>query len=371
MVERATVISESQRARGLDTEGSFRARVAGVLPLVGPVIIASLTDVEERSLALESRAFSRPGRRHLFWAMPDSGRGRVAALGSCWPPLVAAVARGSPAVRSPCDARPHGVSYRYAGYAEPVLHDIDLTLADGEIVGVVGAERGGQVDALPRRVRPRARIDRRRADRGGAVDRRRADGGQPLHEFATRVGIGFQNPATQLSGVTGSVFEEVALGPMNLGLTRARRSSGPRPPWPPSASSDLAEREPRRLSGGQGQLVVIASLLAMRPAPPRPRRADGPARPRGDPAGRRGAPRTGRDRHGVADRRAQDGPARRPVRPGRRPSMAAGSSRMAPRRRCWRTTPRGVGRRAAVPRAPGPAPRGPRARPGARWSAAP
>lgn len=28
---------------------------------------------------------------------------------------------------------------------------------------------------------------------------------------------------------------------------------------------DLADREPRRLSGGQGQLVVIASLLAMRP----------------------------------------------------------------------------------------------------------
>ena len=27
----------------------------------------------------------------------------------------------------------------------------------------------------------------------------------------------------------------------------------------------LAEREPRRLSGGEGQLVVIASLLAMRP----------------------------------------------------------------------------------------------------------
>ena len=46
---------------------------AGVLPIVGPVIIGSLTDVEERSLALESRAFSRPGRRHLLWAMPDSG----------------------------------------------------------------------------------------------------------------------------------------------------------------------------------------------------------------------------------------------------------------------------------------------------------
>ena len=73
LVERATTISESQRARGLDTEGSFRARVRGLLPIVGPVIIGSLTDVEERSLALESRAFSRPGRRHLLWAMPDQG----------------------------------------------------------------------------------------------------------------------------------------------------------------------------------------------------------------------------------------------------------------------------------------------------------
>jgi energy-coupling factor transport system permease protein len=72
LVERAAVIRESQRARGLDTEGSFRARLRGVLPLVGPVIIGALTDVEERSLALETRAFSRPGRRHLLWAMPDA-----------------------------------------------------------------------------------------------------------------------------------------------------------------------------------------------------------------------------------------------------------------------------------------------------------
>lgn len=72
LVERAAVIGESQRARGLDTEGGLRARLRGVLPLIGPVIIGSLTDVEERSLALESRAFSRPGRRHLLWSMPDA-----------------------------------------------------------------------------------------------------------------------------------------------------------------------------------------------------------------------------------------------------------------------------------------------------------
>ena len=72
MVERATVIQASQRSRGLDTEGSVWARARGVLPLVVPVILSSLTEVEERSLALEVRAFGRPGRRHLLWHVPDS-----------------------------------------------------------------------------------------------------------------------------------------------------------------------------------------------------------------------------------------------------------------------------------------------------------
>lgn len=77
LVERASVIAESQRSRGLDTEGSVRARLRGLLPMVGPVILTSLTDVEERSLALESRAFSRPGKRHLLWSMPDTTWERV------------------------------------------------------------------------------------------------------------------------------------------------------------------------------------------------------------------------------------------------------------------------------------------------------
>lgn len=72
MVERAGVIQAAQRARGFDTEGSLRARLRGVMPLVGPVILSSLTEVEERSLALEVRAFGRPGRRHLLWRIPDS-----------------------------------------------------------------------------------------------------------------------------------------------------------------------------------------------------------------------------------------------------------------------------------------------------------
>lgn len=87
LVSRAQVIAESQRARGLDTEGSLRARLRGVMPLIGPVIIGALTDVEERALALESRAFSRPGRRQLLWAIADHAWERALRWG-----LVAALA---------------------------------------------------------------------------------------------------------------------------------------------------------------------------------------------------------------------------------------------------------------------------------------
>lgn len=73
MVERAAQITAAQRARGLDTEGSIWRRVRGIVPIVGPVILGSIAEVEERTMALEARAFTRPGRRTLLWAPADSG----------------------------------------------------------------------------------------------------------------------------------------------------------------------------------------------------------------------------------------------------------------------------------------------------------
>jgi energy-coupling factor transport system ATP-binding protein len=158
-----------------------------------------------------------------------------------------------------------GVSYRYAGYAAPALHDIDLTLGDGEIVGVVGANESGKSTLClvasgmaPGSIGGALTSGELSIDGEAMADR-------PLYEFSTRVGIGFQNPATQLSGVTGSVFEEVALGPMNLGLTQRETVERAKAAIATLGIEDIAMREPRRLSGGQGQLVVIASLLAMRP----------------------------------------------------------------------------------------------------------
>ncbi|MBA3235863.1 MAG: energy-coupling factor transporter transmembrane protein EcfT [Chloroflexi bacterium] len=78
MVDRAAEITESQRARGLDTQGSPWRRIRGIVPLAGPMISSSLSEVEERSMALEARAFSAPVKRTVLRQPPDSGAQRIA-----------------------------------------------------------------------------------------------------------------------------------------------------------------------------------------------------------------------------------------------------------------------------------------------------
>jgi energy-coupling factor transporter ATP-binding protein EcfA2 len=157
-----------------------------------------------------------------------------------------------------------GVGYRYAGAGAASLLDIDLELPDGEVLGVVGASEAGKTTLclVAAGIAPRAiggQIRGRITLNGDDVDT------WPMHRLSQRVGIGFQNPATQLSQVTETVFEEVAFGPMNLGLPRDEVLERT---WSAVESvriGSLVERDPRRLSGGQQQLVAIAGLLALGP----------------------------------------------------------------------------------------------------------
>jgi energy-coupling factor transporter ATP-binding protein EcfA2 len=158
-----------------------------------------------------------------------------------------------------------GVGYRYAGSSRPALLDVDLDLPDGVVVGLLGASEAGKstlclvvAGLAPRtiggRIRGTITLD------GADVD------AWPMHRLAERVGIGFQDPVTQLSQVSSTVFEEVAFGPMNLGLPRDEVVART---WEALATlriEALAERDPARLSGGQQQLVAVAGLVAMRPA---------------------------------------------------------------------------------------------------------
>ena len=55
-------VRESQRARGIETEGGFVTRVKSVLPVLFPVIISSMTGIEDKTLAMNARAFAARGK---------------------------------------------------------------------------------------------------------------------------------------------------------------------------------------------------------------------------------------------------------------------------------------------------------------------
>lgn len=144
------------------------------------------------------------------------------------------------------------------------LRNIHLELTPGRVLGVAGANESGKSTLClvagglaPRviggRLEGSARID--------GVD----TAAIPPHELAQHCGLLFQNAATQLSNATTTVFEEVAFGPCNLGVPIPEVVD--RVWWALRAVGveDLAPRDPARLSGGQAQLVALASVLALRP----------------------------------------------------------------------------------------------------------
>ena len=97
LIEQARVVRDAQRARGLDIDGGPVARIRGVLPLAGPIVLGTLHGVEQRALALEARGFGRPGRREPLWAPPDSALQRIVrwALAADVVLLVVLVATGA------------------------------------------------------------------------------------------------------------------------------------------------------------------------------------------------------------------------------------------------------------------------------------
>jgi energy-coupling factor transport system ATP-binding protein len=157
-----------------------------------------------------------------------------------------------------------GVRYRYAGAVRDCLRGIDLRLEPGRVLGIAGANESGKTTlclvssgfapvVLGGRLEGFAGID-------GIPT-----GSTPAHRLAQQCGLLFQNASTQLTGTTATVFEEVAFGPCSLGLEVPEVIG--RVSWALNAVGieALAPRQPSRLSGGQAQLVALASVLALRP----------------------------------------------------------------------------------------------------------
>ena len=154
------------------------------------------------------------------------------------------------------------LTFFYSGSKEPALQDVNLTFHRGEIALLVGATGSGKSTLymclngliphlVPGRVGGRVLID------GSPTSER------SISELAQEVGFVFQSPDVQLFSHT--VREELAFGPENLGLTVPEILRRIQLAATTIGISDLLEREPAYLSGGQQQSVAIGAIWAMLP----------------------------------------------------------------------------------------------------------
>lgn len=153
-------------------------------------------------------------------------------------------------------------TYTYPQEARPALRSIDVTIAPGELVSVVGANGAGK-SSFCQAIRgfiPHFY--------GGDVEGHVTVDGvdvatQEIGDLAGTVGFVFQNPFTQMSGVAQTVADEIAFGLENLGVAPARIIERVEQMLEAADLIGLRDRDPMQLSGGQQQRVALASVLVM------------------------------------------------------------------------------------------------------------
>lgn len=69
----AQTILESQKARGIETEGNVFQRAKAFIPVIGPLILNAISSTEEKSIAMDARAFSAPVEHTFLSELPEVG----------------------------------------------------------------------------------------------------------------------------------------------------------------------------------------------------------------------------------------------------------------------------------------------------------
>lgn len=138
-----------------------------------------------------------------------------------------------------------------------VLKGISFRIIHGESVGLVGANGTGKTTLL-------MNLNGQLLPTKGSI----SIGEVPLtkktrQEIRKRVGFIFQRPDDQLFMPT--VYEDVAFGPLNLGLSSAAIDERVKVALKTVGCLHLSNRPPQRLSEGQKSAVAIATVMAMDP----------------------------------------------------------------------------------------------------------
>ena len=139
---------------------------------------------------------------------------------------------------------------------QPALANVNLVISSGETVALIGANGAGK-STLLLHLNGILHSDGMVRVFGETI------GDSTLRAVRRRVGLVFQNPDDQLFSPT--VFEDVAFGPLNMGLSEAevRQSVTRALDW--VGMTGYEPRSPHHLSIGEKKRVAIATVLAMNP----------------------------------------------------------------------------------------------------------
>ncbi len=148
-----------------------------------------------------------------------------------------------------------GLRYRYSDGTE-ALRGVDFRLQAGESVALFGANGSGKTTFVLH-LNGLLTGDGFVAVCGLPVEKKN------LPEIRRRVGLLFQDPDEQL--FMPSVLEDVAFGPLNLGLDPEEAIARARAALRQVGVEEASEKAPYHLSAGEKRRVALAGVLAMEP----------------------------------------------------------------------------------------------------------
>lgn len=154
------------------------------------------------------------------------------------------------------------VAYRY-GRDDWVFQDVDFTVEPGESLVLLGANGSGKSTLLKMMCGLNFPNAGRFLAFGQEINESVLENDQAAKEYHRRVGFVFQNSEAQL--FTTSVWDEIAFGPLQMGLKRDEVSQRVGDILEMFSISHLGDRSPYRLSGGEKKKVALASVLVLNP----------------------------------------------------------------------------------------------------------
>ncbi|MHC1629119.1 MAG: energy-coupling factor ABC transporter ATP-binding protein [Candidatus Nezhaarchaeales archaeon] len=154
------------------------------------------------------------------------------------------------------------VTFTYRGEKKPALINIDLEVKEGEALCIMGPSGSGKstlcyclAGLIPTLIE--GRLEGSILFRGNDITRIKKEAGY--------IGIGLVLQEAESQIITLSVERELAFGPENLGLPKNVIKEKIQEAAESLGITHLLQRDTHKLSGGELQRVVIASMLTLDP----------------------------------------------------------------------------------------------------------